>query len=205
MKTINMTYFKSVLIVFIGYIIGSIPWALIVGKVFYGVDIRKHGSGNLGGTNALRTLGKIPGIAVMLLDALKAFIYMVVVNVIDSSIIQYAGLAVCVGHCFPIFANFKGGKAVACSCGYILALNILIEHKTIYTFIIPGIIWLITLLSTRYMSLASILGLLSSSILGFIFYQNKTNAILVLILSAFVIYMHRANIKRLLNKTENKL
>lgn len=196
---------KELLIIILGYLIGSIPWALIIGKLFYGIDIREKGSGNLGGTNALRVLGKIPGISIMILDALKAFLYMIIINFIDSSLIAYGGLMVCIGHCFPIFANFKGGKAVACSCGYVLGLNILIEHKILLTFVIPMLVWLIVLLITRYMSLASMSGLIAAAITSLIFFDNKLYAVLILLLCLFVIFMHRSNINKLINHKEKKL
>lgn len=196
---------KTFLFILIGYLVGSIPWALIIGKVFYSVDVREHGSGNLGGTNVLRTLGKLPGISVMLLDALKALIFMFILYKIYPSAIAYAGLAVCLGHCFPIFAKFKGGKAVACSCGYVLGLNLFIENKVLLTFVIPMLIWLIVMLTTKYMSLASMSGVLFAAITSLIFFENKINALLVLLLALFVIFMHRSNIVKLINHKESKL
>jgi len=86
----------------IGYLIGSVPWGLVIGKVFYHKDIREYGSGNLGGTNAARVLGTPVGILVILLDALKAFLVMSLNHYIAPGIEQYCGLAVCIGHCFPI-------------------------------------------------------------------------------------------------------
>ena len=189
----------------IGYIIGSIPWALIIGKCFYGIDIREYGSGNLGGTNAFRTLGKVPGISVMFLDAAKAFLYMVVLNFLYKEAIPYAGLAVCLGHCFPLFANFRGGKAVACSCGYVLAISLFMEHKVLQGFVIPMTIFLIVLFTTKYMSIASMSCLVSSAIVAWIFYDNKTYAVLISLLAMFVIFMHRSNIKKLINHTEAKM
>ncbi|MBR0418549.1 MAG: glycerol-3-phosphate acyltransferase, partial [Erysipelotrichaceae bacterium] len=85
----------------VGYLIGSIPWGLFIGKVFYHKDIREYGSGNLGGTNAGRVLGAPIGILVILLDALKAFIVMTLAHYISPGVEQYCGLAVCIGHCFP--------------------------------------------------------------------------------------------------------
>lgn len=196
---------KLFIFILLGYLVGSIPWALIIGKVFYNTDVRKHGSGNLGGTNVLRTLGKLPGISVMVLDSLKALIYMFIISKIYKDAIAFAGLAVCLGHCFPVFANFKGGKAVACSCGYVLGINLFIEHKILLTFIIPMLIWLIIMLLTRYMSLASMSGVLSAAITSLIFFDNKLYAILILILALFVIFMHRSNIVKLINHKENKL
>ena len=120
-----------IIVCIISYLIGSIPWALVIGKVFYGVDIRKHGSGNLGGTNAGRVLGKTAGITVIILDLLKAFLvtWLAVVIMPDMPIAAVlAGLFACIGHCFPIFAGFKGGKAVATTMGYILAISLFVTH-----------------------------------------------------------------------------
>ena len=196
---------KTLIWLVIGYLVGSIPWALIIGKVFYGVDIRTKGSGNLGGTNAGRVLGKKVGIIVILLDALKAFIVMFICNKIDPANARYAGLAVCIGHCFPIFANFKGGKAVACSMGYVLGIALFITHDIIFTFVYPLLVFLIILCLFKYVSLASMCGLISATIMGFLTYKDNSLATLVLLLTIFVIFMHRANIKRLLEGKENKV
>lgn len=200
MKTIIL-----ILWLIVGYLIGSIPWALIIGKTFYGVDIRTKGSGNLGGTNAGRVLGKKAGIIVILLDALKAFIVMVLVNAISPEYIRYAGLAVCIGHCFPVFANFKGGKAVACSAGYILGLGLFVTHDVVFTFLYPALVFIIVLCLTKYMSLASMSGLVMATIMGYLTYKDNSLATLVLLLTLFVIFMHRANIVRLIHGNENKV
>ncbi len=200
MKTIIL-----ILWLIVGYLIGSIPWALIIGKTFYGVDIRTKGSGNLGGTNAGRVLGKKAGIIVILLDALKAFIVMVLVNAISPEYIRYAGLAVCIGHCFPVFANFKGGKAVACSAGYILGLGLFVTHDVVFTFVYPALVFVIVLCLTKYMSLASMSGLITATIMGYLTYKDNSLATLVLLLTLFVIFMHRANIIRLIHGNENKI
>lgn len=200
MKTIIL-----ILWLIVGYLIGSIPWALIIGKTFYGVDIRTKGSGNLGGTNAGRVLGKKAGIIVILLDALKAFLVMVLVNAISPEYIRYAGLAVCIGHCFPVFANFKGGKAVACSAGYILGLGLFVTHDIVFTFVYPALVFIIVLCLTKYMSLASMSGLVTATIMGYLTYKDNSLATLVLLLTLFVIFMHRANIARLIHGNENKV
>lgn len=200
MKTIIL-----ILWLIVGYLIGSIPWALIIGKTFYGVDIRTKGSGNLGGTNAGRVLGKKAGIIVILLDALKAFLVMVLVNAISPEYIRYVGLAVCIGHCFPVFANFKGGKAVACSAGYILGLGLFVTHDIVFTFVYPALVFIIVLCLTKYMSLASMSGLVTATIMGYLTYKDNSLATLVLLLTLFVIFMHRANIVRLIHGNENKV
>ena len=126
---------KFALIILLSYLLGSIPWALVIGKVFYGKDIRLEGSGNLGGTNAGRVLGKKAGVSVIVLDALKGLIAMLIANMIAPETIIYAGLACCIGHCFPVFANFKGGKAVATSFGYLLGISTLVTHNWLLQFV----------------------------------------------------------------------
>lgn len=202
MKTTVLGYCLSLII---GYLIGSIPNAIIIAKLFYHIDIREHGSKNAGGTNVLRVCSVPAGIIVMLLDAFKAFIAMYLVSKINIHYVPYIGIAACIGHCFPIFANFKGGKAVACSCGYVLAINLFIEHKTLYCFVIPMIVFALVLVTTKYMSLSSISAFIAAVITGLLFYKNITNKVFIAQLAIFVIYMHRANIKRLINGNENKL
>ncbi|KAB3789399.1 glycerol-3-phosphate acyltransferase, partial [Phocaeicola vulgatus] len=123
----------------LGYLFGSIPWALVIGKVFYKTDVRNFGSGNLGGTNAGRVLGKKAGVTVIILDGLKAFfvVWLCVLFVPEAAV--YAGMCCCAGHCFPIFAKFKGGKAVATTFGYLLAAGLFVTHEPIQMFVIPFI------------------------------------------------------------------
>lgn len=200
-----MTYMKMIFWLVVGYLVGSINWALIIGKVFYNVDLRTKGSGNLGGTNAGRVLGKKVGIIVILLDATKAFLMMVLCNSLSPEYVRYVGLAVCIGHCFPVFANFKGGKAVACSMGYVLGLALFVTHDIIFTFVFPLLVFLIVLGLFKYMSLASMCGVLSAAIMGFLTYKDNSLATLVLLLALFVIFMHRANIIRLIKGKEPKV
>lgn len=201
-----MNYLNLVIAILVGYIVGSIPWALIVGKVFYGVDVRKHGSGNLGGTNVLRTLGKVPGISVMVLDALKALLFMVVLHLLKmDDISPFAGLAVLIGHCFPIFAHFKGGKAVASAVGYVLAVNLFVEKQVLICWVLPMLVFVAVLFISKYMSLASITVVSLFAITALIFYSSKINALLIVLLALFVIYKHKDNIKRLKEGTEKRL
>ena len=188
----------------IGYIIGSIPWGLVIGKVFYHKDIRDYGSGNPGGTNAGRVLGRPIGIIVILLDALKALIVMIIVNKMSPGYEQYAGLAVCIGHCFPVFAGFKGGKAVASSYGYFLGLALFVTHEYLWTFIVPVVAFFITLALSKMVSLSSMVGV-SMAALGVFFFVDHIVGILLAALAGFVIYRHSANIKRIKNGTESKI
>ena len=201
-----MNYLNLTIAILLGYIVGSIPWALIVGKVFYGVDVRKHGSGNLGGTNVLRTLGKVPGISVMVLDALKALLFMVVLHLLNmDNIAPFAGLAVLIGHCFPIFAHFKGGKAVASAVGYVLAVNLFVEKQVLICWLLPMVVFVLVLFISRYMSLASITVVTLFALTALVFYSSKINALLIVLLALFVIYKHKDNIKRLKEGTEKRL
>lgn len=195
---------KIVLWLLIGYVIGSIPWGLVIGKVFFHKDIRNYGSGNLGGTNAARVLGTPVGILVILLDALKAFIVMILCHTLNPGFELYAGLAVCIGHCFPLFAGFKGGKAVACSYGYLLGLAIYVTHEYLFTFILPVAIFFAVLAASRMVSLSSMIGVSCAAILIFIFCDH-TAGLLTGCLALFVIYRHKANIQRIKNGTESKI
>ena len=196
--------YKTIILIIIGYLFGSIPWGLIIGKTFYKTDIREYGSGNLGGTNAARVLGLHVGIIVIFLDSLKALIAMYICNIINPGFEQYIGLAVCIGHCFPIFANFKGGKAVSSAFGYLLGLAIFVTKEYLYTFLIPAISFFVILLLFKMVSLASMCSLLIASILITIKIDYKLG-LLVFLITLFIIYRHRANINRIINNTEPKI
>jgi glycerol-3-phosphate acyltransferase PlsY len=186
------------------YLIGSIPWGLVIGKFFFHTDIRDYGSGNLGGTNAGRVLGTPVGFLVIFLDGLKALIVMILCHQIAPGIEQYAGLAVCIGHCFPVFAGFKGGKAVACSYGYLLGLSLYVTHEYILTFVLPLLVFFVSLYLSKMVSLSSMLGVSSAAILVFLFVDHLIG-IMLTALALFVIYRHRTNIERIRNRTESKI
>ena len=188
-----------------GYLFGSIPWALIIGKQFYHTDIRKHGSGNLGGTNAGRILGKKAGVAVKVLDALKALFVVMIVHYIYPSAAVISGCMCAIGHCFPIFANFKGGKAVATTMGYLLAVSIFITHTPIQLFVIPVLVFFGVLYLRKMVSLASICAVVSASVIGCFVTSDFYTALSIILLAIFVIYRHRENIERIKNGTEKKI
>ena len=189
----------------IGYLIGSIPFALVIGKVFYNTDIREHGSGNLGGTNAGRTLGAKAGIAVSILDVLKATIAMVITSLFAKEAIIYAGFFATFGHCFPIFANFRGGKAVSTAFGFLLGINLFITHQPVVQFILPLAIFFVLLFFTKMVSLSAMLSLVTASIFLFTTQSNYTISIAFSIITIIVIWRHRENIERIKNGTENKI
>lgn len=188
-----------------GYLIGSIPFALVIGKVFYNTDIREHGSGNLGGTNAGRTLGAKAGIAVSILDVLKATIAMVITSLFAKEAVIYAGFFATFGHCFPIFANFRGGKAVSTAFGFLLGINLFITHQPVVQFILPLVIFFVLLFFTKMVSLSAMLSLVSASIFLFTTQSNYTISVAFSIITIIVIWRHRENIERIKNGTENKI
>lgn len=200
-----MVFVQYILGIVIGYIVGSIPWALIIGKVFYKKDIREYGSGNLGGTNAGRVLGKKAGITVIVLDALKAFFVMMAFSFICPEVIPYAGFAVSIGHCFPLFAQFKGGKGVACAAGYLLGLSVFGFQDIFFGFIYPVLIFFLVLGLTKMVSLSSMIFLLSATIISFITSENLSLNICIALLTVFVIYRHIPNIKKIITGKENKV
>ncbi|WP_042456747.1 glycerol-3-phosphate 1-O-acyltransferase PlsY [Neobacillus dielmonensis] len=194
---------QLILILVLAYLLGSIPSGLIVGKVFYKIDIREHGSGNLGGTNTFRTLGVKAGLAVTLADILKGTLAaaLPVIFSIDMNPLLTGMLAV-IGHTYPIFAGFRGGKAVATSGGVLLFCSP-------YLFITILIGFFISLYITKYVSLSSmiagVIAILYVVLYGLIKSWDIPLLIVVFLLVSFVIYRHRANIKRIMNKTEPKI
>jgi len=195
---------NSIILIIASYLIGSFPSGLVIGKLFYKTDIREHGSGNLGGTNAIRVLGKKGGGSVMVLDILKGGIATLLAMHFGSELhpLIIAIFSV-VGHIYPIFAGFRGGKAVATAGGIILFFSPVL-------FITLFIIFVITLATTKIMSIAS------STIATFAFIIIWTNPyanpnydqiarIMFTILPAIVIIKHIPNYKRILNGTEPKI
>lgn len=199
-----MNYFIYIILIIMSYLYGSIPFALVIGKLFYNTDIRNSGSGNLGGTNAGRVLGKKAGIAVIVLDASKCCISILIAKIVatyfglNSEIIFPCALACVIGHCYPIFAGFRGGKAVSVAIGYAFVTNI-------YAFIIALIIFLITLKISKYVSLASILGSLTILVISPFIGYSSIGVITNVLIVALLVYKHKANIIRLKNGTENKI
>ncbi len=204
------------LIILLSYILGSIPNALIIGKVFFKKDIRNYGSGNLGGSNTGRVLGKKIGFLVMVLDMLKAIIAIILTKLIISnanpellnlSIYLSSGFVI-IGHCYTCFAKFKGGKAVASTFGILLITNI-------YVFLISLILYVIMLKLCKLVSLSSIIIFFIAAFLTFIpvFRYSpllKINfdiflTLTLFIIACFVVYRHQSNIKRLKNGTERKI
>ena len=199
----------TILFFIISYLIGAIPFGLIAGKVFKGVDVRDYGSGNIGATNVIRVCGKPIGYGVFVLDVLKGFVPTFCVNYyfsksMDLEVVGWitvmAGICAVLGHTFSLFLKFKGGKGVCTSLGVILGLDWRVA-------LIRYVVFLLLLAITRYVSLGSILGALSV-FLTFVFvrYFNSPLAYKILsgVLFIAIVYTHIPNIKRLLTGTESK-
>ncbi|RBP92884.1 acyl-phosphate glycerol-3-phosphate acyltransferase [Cytobacillus firmus] len=183
---------------FLSYVIGSISFALVIGKLFYKTDIRGYGSGNLGATNVYRVLGKKAGLIVAIADLLKGTFACLLPQILNSAVSPIiCGLLAILGHVFPVFAGFKGGKAVATATGVLLFLTPL---GTLTGFVV----FLFTLILSKYVSLSSMLAGIAIFIYSLIF-EEKVIIALSFFISVLVIILHRQNIKRLISGTENKL
>lgn len=196
-----------ILYIIAGYLAGSIPFALVIGKVFYKTDIRKYGSGNLGGSNAGRVLGKKAGIAVIACDILKVVAAVGIVSLFDREASIYAGLAAAIGHCYPIFAKFHGGKAVATMFGFLLSTSIFTFECNLLYVVIPFVIFFVILYLSKMVSLSSICAAIASSLyITYMQYQISTEIIIASwCLTLLVIYRHRLNLVKIKNGTENKI
>ena len=195
-----------ILYILLGYLLGSLPFALIIGKLFYKTDVRNYGSGNLGGTNAGRVLGKKAGISVIACDVLKVVVAVGIVSYFDREASIWAGFAAAFGHCYPIFAGFRGGKAVATMFGFLLSTSIFTFQSAWYV-IIPFLFFLVVLYLSKMVSLSSMMAALISSL--YITYRQFDSSIEIIIaswlLTILVIYRHRSNIKKISDGTENKI
>ena len=180
----------------ISYLMGSVPFGLILTKVFLKKDIRDIGSGNIGATNALRTGNKLIGYTTLILDISKAIIPVIFVKINFPELIFVASLCAFLGHVFPIWLKFKGGKGVATYVGILFSINILLG--TIFI-----ISWIVIFILTKYSSLSSIIGAISIP-LYFLLTGQSNNVIFFIIMFVLIFFTHRENIKRLKNKEESK-
>ncbi|GAJ25567.1 acyl-phosphate:glycerol-3-phosphate O-acyltransferase PlsY [Liquorilactobacillus sucicola DSM 21376 = JCM 15457] len=185
-----------IIMLVIAYLLGSIPSGVWIGKIFYKMDIREFGSGNTGTTNTFRVLGKKAGFIVLLMDMLKGTLAACQPYLFDVHInVLLIGCAAVIGHVFPIFARFRGGKAVATSAGILLA------YSPIF-FIVAWIIFLTSLYLSSMVSVASMVGMTLITLLSFCFHDPFLT-IIALILTIFVFYRHKGNLKRIRNGNEN--
>ena len=178
------------------YLMGSIPFGFILTKIFLKKDIREIGSGNIGATNALRTGNKLIGYSTLILDILKAIIPVIYVKMNYPELIYIASLCAFLGHVFPIWLKFNGGKGVATYVGILFSINILLG----LIFIIS---WGFVFLISRYSSLSSIIGSLSVPLYLFIT-TEKSSVIFFITMFVLIFFTHRENIIRLKNREESK-
>tara|TARA_A200000159_G_scaffold155951_1_gene170317 strand:+ start:495 stop:1073 length:579 start_codon:yes stop_codon:yes gene_type:complete len=178
------------------YLMGSIPFGLILTKLFLNKDIRKIGSGNIGATNALRTGNKLIGYSTLILDIAKAIIPVIYVKFNYPDLIYIASLCAFLGHVFPIWLKFKGGKGVATYVGILFSINIILGFIFVAS-------WMLIFLLSKYSSLSSIIGSISVPI--YILITGQINdAIFFAIMFILIFFTHRENVKRLKNKEESK-
>ena len=200
---------KEVVLIVLAYLIGSIPTALLISRKYFGIDIREYGSGNMGATNTFRVLGSKYGTIVMVIDILKGVFASSLYELLSfydhhelqrTNFIIGLGMAAVIGHIFPIFANFKGGKGVATLFGMVLALQPVVALSCVGVFVF-------VLYLTRYVSLSSILGalMLPISVL-WIWNENEVlYRIFTLLVAFLVIFTHQKNIGRLLRGVESRI
>ena len=185
-----------IIVAMYSYLLGSIPFGLILTKIFLKKDIREIGSGNIGTTNVLRTGKKTLAASTLVLDLLKGYFSILITFIFFDNLISYSALICFVGHIFPIWLRFKGGKGVATYLGIILALS----YKF---FLIFGITWLILSFLLRYASLSSIISSLIVFVYSYFFINNFS--LILFIFFVIIIYTHRENIVRLKNSEESKI
>ena len=178
------------------YLLGSIPFGLVLTKIFLKKDIREIGSGNIGTTNVLRTGNKSLAVTTLVLDLLKGYFSIVITFVYFENLISYSALICFIGHIFPVWLKFKGGKGVATYLGVVLALS----YKF---FLIFGITWLVLSFLFRYASLSSIISSLIVFVYSYFFINNFS--LILFIFFVIIIYTHRENIVRLKNSEESKI
>lgn len=190
----------------IGYVLGSVPFALIIGKLFYHTDIRQFGSKNLGGGNAGRVLGKKAGLMVMTLDILKvtlAIFFSWLISGSEEAMIA-AGLAAAVGHCFPVFARFKGGKAVATMYGFLFGMMLMGGYSPLI-FFLPLISFLVILYIGKIIAISSIGSALIVTLYLIFTGASPLMIIALAVFDVLMIWRHKANLIRIKNHQENKI
>ena len=179
----------------ISYLFGSIPFGYLFTKILLKKDIRNVGSGNIGATNVLRTGNKSLGYLTLILDIAKAVVPVIYIKFNYPDLVYISALCAFLGHLFPIWLKFKGGKGVATFVGILISINI-------YYALVFGIVWILTFLISRYSSLSSLFASISIPI--YLLIINQSNIIFFIIMFVLIFYTHRENIKRLINKEETK-
>ena len=179
----------------ISYLFGSIPFGYLFTKILLKKDIRNVGSGNIGATNVLRTGNKSLGYLTLFLDITKAVVPVIYIKLNYPDLVYVSALCAFLGHLFPIWLKFKGGKGVATFVGILISINI-------YYAVVFGVVWALTFLISKYSSLSSLFASISIPI--YLKIIDQDNIIFFIIMFVLIFYTHRENIKRLINKEESK-
>lgn len=197
---------RSMLICLLGYLIGAIPFAYVIGKIFFHTDVRKHGSGNLGGTNTGRVLGKKAGLAVMTLDLLKVTLVVFLSMKISDHpwAVALGSISAAVGHCYPVFVRFKGGKAVAGMYGLFFGLWVVVGYSA-WVFFIPLITFLVVLRLFRVVALSSMISAVAGVIWLYALQSEPAICLTAVVYAVLIVLRHRENILRLLRGKEHKI
>ena len=202
------TLLLTVLSLGIAYFLGAIPTGYWCGKWLKGIDIREHGSKNMGATNVFRVLGKGPGVAVLIIDILKGIIPVTVITdalgLNDPLVLVLTGIAAVAGHNWTIFLGFKGGKGVATSLGVLIGLAIEIPGIRLAIVLTVGV-WLVLFLVFAYVSLASLSAAVALPILMVVFNAPFSVTAMSMLLCVFIVLRHRPNISRLIKGQENRI
>ena len=191
-----MLNFELFLIILVSYLFGSIPFGLLLTKIFLKKDIREIGSGNIGATNVLRSGNKILGYSTLVLDILKAVLPILYIKFFMNDYLYISALSIFIGHVFPIWLKFKGGKGVASYLGILCCLDI-------FTALIFGVVWIFVFMLFKFSSLSSLLASLTIPIFHF-FYNSNSDYYFYFMMFILIFFTHRENIKRLRNNTESK-
>tara|TARA_B100000945_G_scaffold2780_1_gene2344 strand:+ start:1508 stop:2083 length:576 start_codon:yes stop_codon:yes gene_type:complete len=186
---------ETLFIISVSYLCGSIPFGFLLTKFFLKKDIRKMGSGNIGATNVLRTGNKLIGYSTLTLDVLKAIVPLIIIKFNSPEFIFVSSLSIFLGHVFPVWLKFKGGKGVATYVGMLFCINYILG----FVFIIS---WFIVFILSKYSSLSSMIASLSIPIFCFFIYNENFYFFTMMFILVFL--THRENIKRLINNTESK-
>ena len=198
-------YIEMLFAALIGYLLGSVPFALVIGKVFYHTDVRTVGSKNLGGGNTGRVLGAKAGLAVMTLDILKVSLAVLLASCFEDGelILIVAGLAAAIGHCYPLFARFKGGKAVATMYGFLFGL-ILCGHS-VWIFLVPLIVFMVVLWLSKIVSLSSMVSAVAATTFVWITTGLWRIGAALMVFTVLIIVRHRKNIAKMVRGEENRI
>lgn len=187
-----------IILFILAYLIGSIPTALLIGKLFYGIDIREHGSFNPGATNSIRVLGKRAGLFVLIIDVAKGAVSAALPFLLQVDVDPlYTGLIAVFGHCFPIFAGFRGGKAIATTAGTLLIANPAL-------FVITYITFIFVIFITKYVFMGSISVGLTILLYAYMSSTIRSDWIFILFL-VLLLYLHRSNISNFIQHKEPKI